>query len=134
MISLSELMVAERLKKHTISFQCAFKGIGYAIKTQPNFGAHILLAVTTVGLGLFMQISRIEWLILALTVSSVLTAEMFNTAVEVVTDAFKAHKKTEQDDFYIMVAKDMAAGAVLLSALGSIVVGLIIFGPRIWAR
>lgn len=124
-------MVVERLKKHSISFRYAFKGLYYALKTQPNFSVHIFFAAAVVGLGLFFEISRIEWLILTLSISTVFVAEMLNTAVETVTDALKAHKKTDQDDFQIMVAKDVAAGAVLVSAIASVVIGLIIFGSRL---
>lgn len=124
-------MVAERLKKHSVSFRCAFQGVSYALKTQPNFAVHFFLAAGAAGLGLFYEISRFEWLVLVLTVSGVLAAEMLNTAVEIVTDALKVHKRTEADDFYIMAAKDVAAGAVLFSAIAAVIVGLVIFGPRL---
>lgn len=114
-----------------ISFRNAFGGLLWCYRTQPNLGIHTLAAVVAIGLGLFLQIERSEWLILLLTISSVFVAEFFNTALEVVTDALKTHKRTEQDDFYIMVAKDIAAGAVLVTALLAIVVGLIIFLPRL---
>jgi len=124
-------MVVERLAKHSISFRYAFKGLYYALKTQPNFSAHLFFAAVAVGLGLFFRISRIEWLVLVLTISAVFVVEMINTAIEVVTDALKEHKRNERDDYYIMVAKDIGAGAVLISALASVVVGLIVFGPKI---
>lgn len=126
-------MVVERLKKHSVSFRYAFKGLYYALKTQPNFSVHIFLAAAAVGLGLFFEISRVEWLVLVLAISTVFVAEMLNTAVETVTDALKVHKKTDEDDFRIMVAKDVAAGAVLLSAIASVVIGFIIFGSRLLA-
>lgn len=68
---------------------------------------------------------------MVLTVSLVLVTEMLNTSLEIVTDALKVHKRTEQDDFYIMVGKDVAAGAVLVAAFFSVVIGLIIFGPKL---
>ena len=123
-------MVVERLKKHSISFRYAFKGLYYALKTQPNFSVHLFLAVLAVFLGLIFSINSFEWLILALTISSVVVSEMFNTAIETVTDALKEHKRSEKDDYYIMVAKDIAAGAVLISAVFSVIVGLIIFLPK----
>ncbi len=127
-------MVAERLKQHTVSFRYAFKGFYYSLKTQPNFTVHFFFAVLAIFLGWVLAIDGTEWAILALTIVVVLTTEAVNTAIEMVTDALKIHKKTEKDDFYIMAAKDIGAGAVLLSALGSVVVGLLIFGPKIWAR
>src|SRR3989339_493255 len=126
-------MVAERLKKHTVSFKYAFKGLYYALRTQPNFAVHIFMAFAAAGLGLYLKISDLEWAIIVLTILAVLAAEMFNTALETVTDALKVHKKTERDDYYIMVAKDVAAGAVLLSAVAAVIVGLIIFGPKIFS-
>lgn len=81
--------------------------------------------------GLYFKISSFEWLVLVLTISMVLVTEMLNTSLEIATDGLKAHKKTDQDDFYIMVAKDVAAGAVLLSASTSVIIGLMIFGPRV---
>ena len=125
-------MVVERLKKHSISFRYAFRGLYYALKTQPNFTLHFFFTVLAIFLGWALAIDITEWAILVLTVLMVLTTEAVNTAIEMVTDALKVHKKTEKDDFYIMVAKDIGAGAVLLSALGSVIVGLIIFGPKLW--
>ncbi len=126
-------MVVGRLRKHSISFRYAFKGLYYALKTQPNFSVHIFFAALAIALGLIFSICSFEWMILALTISSVVVSEMFNTAIEVVTDAMKEHKKSEKDDYYIMVAKDIGAGAVLLSAIASVVIGLVIFGSRLLA-
>lgn len=81
--------------------------------------------------GLYFGLSTVEWMVIVLSISQVLITELINTALEDTTDALKVHKKTEQDDYYIMVAKDVAAGAVLVSAIFSVVVGLIIFGPRL---
>lgn len=123
-------MIKERLKKQTVSFKYAFKGFYYGLVSQPNFQVHIFLASVAAGLGLYFGLNLTEWTILVLTVSAVLTAELFNTALEIITDALKVHKKTEKDDFYIMVAKDVAAGAVLLTAMSSLVVGVLLFAPK----
>lgn len=114
-----------------MSYRYALKGLKYALASQPNFWIHWFWAAAAAVLGFYFNIQPFEWLALVLTISSVLIAEMLNTALEVVTDALKEHKRTEQDDFYIMVAKDVAAGAVLLSAIASVIIGLIIFLPRL---
>lgn len=124
-------MVTYYIKKHTISFKYAFKGLFYALRTQPNFWVHLFWALAAFLSGVYFKISSLEWLVLVLTVSLVLVTEMLNTSLEIVTDALKVHKRTEQDDFYIMVGKDVAAGAVLVAAFFSVVIGLIIFGPKL---
>lgn len=113
------------------SFQNAFKGIFWCYRTQPNLVIHTLLAVVAVVMGVILGIERGEWLVLLLTIGAVFAAEFFNTALEVVTDALKAYKRTDEDDHYIMMAKDIAAAAVLLTAGVAVAVGLIIFLPRL---
>lgn len=125
-------MTAEHLKRHSLSYKYAIKGIFYAVKSQPNFWVHFFWTVTILLSGAYFGISKTEWLVLILTISVVLVAEMLNTGLEIVTDALKVHKKTEKDDFYIMVAKNVAAGAVLVAAGASVAIGLVIFGPRYW--
>lgn len=124
-------MVSQQIKRHTVSYKYALKGLCYALKTQPNFWVHLFWASVAVGLGVYFSIATVEWLVLTLAISSVLITEMVNTSLETVTDGLKEHKKTEQDDYYIMVAKDVAAGAVLLSAISSIIIGFIVFLPRL---
>lgn len=124
-------MVSRHLKRHSLSFKYAFKGLMYALKSQPNFWVHLFWTAAAVCLGFYFNIEKVEWLVLTVTISLVLIAEMMNTSLEIVTDALKVHKKTEQDDLYIMLAKDVAAGAVLISAVASVIIGLLIFGPRI---
>lgn len=113
------------------SFQNAFHGIFWCYRTQPNLVIHTLAAVAAVVLGLALGITREEWLVLWLIIGAVLAAEFFNTALEVVTDALKRHKRTDEDDHYIMVAKDISAAAVLLLAGVAVAVGLVIFLPRL---
>ncbi len=121
------------LKRRSISFKYALKGIYFAFRSQHNFQFHIVVALIVILLGIRFSISTFEWLTLVLTIFFVLVSEALNTALEIVTDALKEHKKSKRDDYLIMVGKDTAAGAVLLSAICSVAVGLIIFLPKILA-
>lgn len=112
------------MTKHTISFKHAFSGIFYFFRTQPNFRIHLLATIVVLIAAFYFQVTRSEWLILLLTITMVLVAEMLNTAVESMTDliTIKRHKHAK-------IAKDVAAGMVLSTAILSILVGLVIFAP-----
>ena len=111
------------------SFQYAFAGIWYTIKTQRNAQIHAAIAIGIIGLGITLHISLSEWATLALTTGFVIAAEMLNTAIEAAMD----HTTT---DFHpqVKVVKDVAAGAVLVAAITAVLVGLFIFGPRLLER
>ena len=110
-----------------VAFRYAFAGIRYLLWTQRNAKIHIALGLAAVALGL-LRIERGEWLALVLTIALVLVAEGVNTAVEAVVDlaspGYHPLAKT---------AKDVAAGTVLLAAIASVIVGLIVFLPRLLA-
>lgn len=106
------------------SFGFAWAGIRYAFATQVHFRFHCLAMVLAVGLGFFFGVSRLEWLAIILCIVLVLSAELFNTAIESVVDLVSpAYHQLAK------VAKDTAAGAVLVLAIGSAIVGLLIFLP-----
>jgi probable rRNA maturation factor len=111
------------------SFVCAFVGLWHAVRTQRNMRIHLSVTTFVVLLGLYLELTWTEWALLALTIGFVLVAEMFNTVAEAALDA-------AAPSFHPLVktAKDVAAGAVLLTALVSIIVGLLILGPLLWAR
>lgn len=106
------------------SFQYAFAGIWYALRTQRNAQIHTGIAACITGLGLLLQISLPEWATLALTVGFVIVSEMLNTSIE----AAMNHATTEFHP-QVKIVKDVAAGAVLISAMTSVAVGLLILGP-----
>ncbi|NWG19706.1 MAG: diacylglycerol kinase family protein [Chloroflexi bacterium] len=116
------------LRSRLRSFPFAFAGIGHLLRTQGNAQVHMVLGSVAVALGFLLNIERGEWLALALTITLVLAAEGVNTAVEAVVDL-------ASPDFHPLarVAKDVAAGTVLLTAIGAVAVGLIVFLPRLWA-
>ena len=110
------------------SFGHAFAGIGHGLRTQGNLRIQLLAAVGVISAGLLLQISTIEWAILVVTIMIVMSAELFNTAIEAVVDRVGSEPHPLSK-----IAKDTAAGAVLIGAIGSVIVGLLIFGPRLLA-
>ena len=111
------------------SFQCAFAGIWHTVKTQRNAQIHLAIAAAIVILGLLLGLTTTEWAILAVTTGLVLATEMLNTVAEAAMDY-----ATTEFDPQVKVVKDVAAGAVLITAITAVVVGLLIFGPAILRR
>ncbi len=108
------------------SFTHAVRGIGILIKTTHNAWIHIALAILAIMLGCYFCISTPEWLALIIVIGMVFAAEAFNTAIEVDMDL------TSPDYHpYARDTKDVAAGAVLITALTALAVGLIIFLPKL---
>ena len=110
------------------SFKYAFSGVWHVLRTQRNARIHLSLALVAIVLGLWLGLSRIEWAIIVLTIGLVLAAESFNTVAEAAVDLATAEYHP-----LAKIAKDVAAGAVLLMAITAVVVGLLILGPPLWA-
>lgn len=108
------------------SFGFAFEGLLTMLKSQHNARIHAFVSVLVVSAGIFFDIRRDEWCWLILVIMAVWTAEALNTALEFLADALSP-------EFHPLIgnAKDVAAGAVLISASGAVVVGLIVFGPHV---
>jgi diacylglycerol kinase len=115
-------------KKCIASFRYAFTGIALLIKTQANARFHLLAAAVVIVAAWYLEVSALEWAILALTIGTVLAAEGFNTALEFLTDLVSP-------DYHELAGKtkDVAAGAVLITAFAAIAVAVFIFGPKIVA-
>jgi len=109
------------------SFTHAFRGIGILIKSTHNFWVQIFFLLLAIYFGFIFQISCIEWLIIILATGVVFTAEAINTAIEIDIDLTSPDYHS-----YARDTKDVAAGAVLISAIMAVVVGLIIFLPKIY--
>ena len=114
------------MKKILRSFGYAFKGLGYATKTQLNFRVHLVAAVIAVSLGYALHISVNDWQWIILSITLVLVAELFNTAMEALIDLVSP----EYNDLAGHV-KDLSAGAVTLAAVFALIMGLIIFLPKL---
>jgi len=115
-----------RLRKHSISVKHAFEGVVYTLKTQPNFRVHIFFAILAVSLGFIFSISRAEWAVIIFVIGLVLVAEMVNTSIESVVDLL-----TDKYHISAKIAKDVAAGMVLVTAVIAVFTGLLIFLPYI---
>jgi diacylglycerol kinase len=109
------------------SFRYAFAGLWYLLRTQRNARIHVSISLVIVALGLWLGLSTTQWAVIALTIGVVLVAESFNTVIEVIVDLV-----TEEYHPLAKIAKDAAAGAVLLMAMISVVIGLLILGPPLW--
>lgn len=108
------------------SFRDAFRGVLHTLRTERNLRLDFLAALLVAAAGVWLAVTPVEWAILALAVSLVWLAEMLNTALENLADAAVPRYHP-----LVGVAKDVAAGAVLVSATGAAVVGLLILGPRL---
>lgn len=115
------------IRQHHISLKNAWNGIIWSLRTQPNFKIHFTLALFVVLLGLFYQISHVEMTILILTIVFGLGVEMVNTSIEAMTDLITTDWKEDAK-----TAKDVSAGMMLMTAIGTVVVALFIFYPRIF--
>ena len=109
------------------SFGYAFSGLWHVLCTQRNARIHAVVAVLAITAGMFLRISAIEFAITLVAISGVFIAEMFNTGLEACVDL-----ASPQLHPLAKIAKDVAAGAVLVSAMLAIVIGLCIFGPHLW--
>ena len=109
------------------SFGHAFKGLKILFSTQRNAIIHLSLMVLSVILGVLLKISFTEWTIIILSSGMVIAAESFNTALEKLSDTIHPEKNAG-----IGSAKDIAAGSVLLTAIAALVVGIIIFAPKLY--
>lgn len=115
------------MKKLIESFKFAIQGIGYAINTQRNMKIHFTLALVVILLGFWYHITPSEWSVLLLTISMVVTTEMVNTAIEKTIDLV-----TEEYKVLAKISKDVAAGAVFVSSVVAVIIGVIIFYGKIF--
>jgi diacylglycerol kinase len=109
----------------------ALTGIGGMLRAERNARIHAAATLAVVAFGLFVGLSRLEWCAIVTAIALVWTAEAFNTALERTVDLAspELHPLARK-------AKDLAAGAVLTSALGAALLGLLVFGPHLltWVR
>ena len=115
-----------KIKNRIRSFSYAFKGIALMFHHQPNFYIHLSLSTIALGLSYFLDLSRSEFLWIVLAIGLVLSAEIFNTAIEKLTDMVQPNQDSKAGN-----VKDLAAAAVLVSAFTALAIGLIIFIPRL---
>ena len=108
------------------SFIYAFKGVKFVFLSQHNMWIHIVLAFIAVILGFVLGINIFEWVAVIFSIGFVITMEIFNSAIETLVDLISPNYNEKAGKI-----KDMAAGAVLISAITAVIIGAIIFIPRI---
>lgn len=118
---------AWREVKYSQKFLNAFRGMYIVLKTTRHLFIHITTALVVIVLGFYSHISSIEWMILVFAIGFVFVSETFNTAIEIDIDLTSPEYHP-----YARDTKDVAAAAVLLSVFVAIIVGLIVFLPKIY--
>lgn len=114
------------LEKRLLSFKYAFQGIYTLLRTQRNAQIHVFTTILVLCLSFYLQLSNSEWCFIILCITSVFSAEAFNTSIEYLTDLVSP-------EYHPLAGKvkDIAAAAVLCSAIGAAIIGSIIFFPKI---
>ncbi len=107
----------------------ALTGIRSAWAYEVNMRIHCLVAMVAIGAGLYVKLAHLEWLMLALTITLVLFAELMNTALEANVDLVTKEHKPEAK-----LAKDVAAGAVLVTSINALIVAWVLFGLRLFGN
>lgn len=105
----------------------AIKGIFYSLKTERHLRFHFFATLVVICTGLYFNLNHIEWLFLIYAIGSVITAELFNTAIERTVDLAKPEYHPIAG-----AAKDVASGAVLVTAIQAVIIGIIIFWDYIF--
>ena len=112
--------------RHVKSFKYAFEGIFHALINEANFRIQVITAILAVIMGIYYQISNIEWGLLIISMGVLLSAEMVNTVIEEIIDNFVQHQ-----DQTAKIIKDLGSGFVLVTGIATLLVLFLIFGHRI---
>ena len=110
-----------------VSFKYAAAGVTYAFHTQRNFRIHCVMGTLAIAIGAVLQLTGVEMAVICITSGLVLTLELLNTAIESVVDLTVGQTYHE----LAKIAKDCAAGAVLISAFASVLVGFCLVAPKL---
>ncbi len=112
------------LRQRLLSFKYAIRGISLVLWAEHNFRIHLLATILVVSLGLNYDLTRQDWLWLTLAIALVLITETLNTAIEHLVDLTEPNQNPLAGK-----VKDIAAGAVLMAAITSVIIGITIFWP-----
>ncbi len=117
------------IKSRVQSFICAFRGLRLLVTSQKNALIHVAATLAVCILGLYLGLTAMEWALIVVAIMAVWMAEALNTGLEFLADAVSP-------EFSDLVgrAKDVAAGGVLVAAVGAAVIGILVLGPRILDR
>jgi len=116
------------IQQRITSFKWALKGLKDLFSHHPNAKMHLLATIFVVPLAFFLQVSLMEWCLLILCIALVMAMEAMNSALEYLAD-----KVSPEHNELIGKSKDIAAGAVLLCAIGAALIGSLIFVPKLYA-
>lgn len=108
------------------SFRYAFAGIHTSLKNEPNLRIHTIFATFAIIMGVILGLGTLEWLLLTFTIFYVITLELLNTVIEAVVDLVSPEIRGKAK-----IAKDVSAACVLMAAFLSVIVGVVLFGPKI---
>ena len=120
--------MVNKSKNEISSFKYAFQGMFSALKTERNLKIHVTIMILVIIAGIVLKISKIEWIICIILFGLVIGGEMLNSAIETVVDIAMPDINPKAK-----FAKDAAAGAVLVFAIASAIIGFMIFGPKLIA-
>ena len=114
-------------KKRLLSFKYAFAGLKTLFKEEHNARIHFAVSLVVITMGLAFEISVSEWISICLIIGLVFACEILNSAIENICDLVSP----QQNDF-VKKAKDLGAAATFVSAVVAVIIGLLIFAPKIW--
>lgn len=113
-------------RKHTISLRTAISGLILAFRTQPNFKIMFGFTLAVIFSSIYFNLSLMEWIVIIWTIFIVFIAEMFNTSIEAMVDLITTEWREDAK-----IAKDIGSAVALTAVIGSIIVGGLIFTPKI---
>ena len=117
------------IKSRLQSFGYAFQGWSYVLRNEPNSWIHATITILVILLAFWLHLPARDWAVLLLTIVMVWAAEFFNTALENIVDL-----ASPEEHPLAKVGKDVSAAGVLITALTSILIGLLILGPPLWEK
>jgi len=115
------------IKERMLSFRYAFSGFKVLLKSEHNAWIHLSLSVIAIALGFYFDISNMEWIAIVICIGIVISAEIFNTAIEHIANFIQP-----KQDIKIKHIKDLGAAGVFTAAFAALIIGLIIFSPKIF--
>jgi Diacylglycerol kinase len=113
----------------TRSLSVAIRGIGEAVAEQRNLKIHLVVTVLVLATAALLRVTLLQWALIVMCIGVVIATELLNTAIETVVDRI-----SPEDHELSRKAKDISAGAVLTVTIMAVIVGLLIFGERLWSR
>ena len=115
-----------RLSYQLATFKYAWQGLRYFFDAELKATIHLIAAILAIGLGIFLKITTIEWMMIAFAIAIVFITEIANTAIELLVDMI-----TREQNRIAGITKDLAASAVLVASITALVIGLIVYLPKL---